>query len=260
MKRRTKSKEFHPLEECLCALFSAAGERPVEADPSGLETYGEGVDRVSGVPVRENGEPLVNVAELELGVSLAASHPWSSFPRVYWVRRSVAEMLEAAQQRLPNGVHLELLEGYRPLRIQRRLFAAAYGHLRSRHPRWTPAQLRKAANVLVADPAVAPPPHSTGGAVDVMLVDTHGQRFDMTSPLPCSEASAPTACPGVSAEARANRALLVEALSGAGLTNYPGEWWHWSYGEPGWAVRTGAPHAIYGPVEPPAAFRRRAAT
>jgi zinc D-Ala-D-Ala dipeptidase len=259
MVSRTESTEFRRLRECLAALFIDGGAGEAEADPARLETYGEGMDRVSRVPVRDNGEPLVNVAELDLGVSLAASHPWSSFPRVYWVRRSVAEMLEEAQQSLPAGVRLELLEGYRPLRIQRRLFAAAYRHLRSRHPRWTPAQLREAANVLVADPVIAPPPHSTGGAVDVMLVDARGQRLDMTSPYPCSEASAPTACPGLAAEARANRALLVAALSGAGLTNYPGEWWHWSYGEPGWAVRTHSPHALYGPAEPPAALRRRAA-
>ena len=41
----------------------------------------------------------------------------------------------------------------------------------------------------------------------------------MNSPLPWSEASAPTHCDGLSATARANRALLIEALSGAGLTN-----------------------------------------
>jgi D-alanyl-D-alanine dipeptidase len=90
-----------------------------------------------------------------------------------------------------------------------------------------------------------------------MLVDAEGRRLDMNSPLPHAELSAPTECAGLSAEARANRSLLVNALSGAGLTNYAGEWWHWSYGEPGWAARTGAPHAIYGPVEPPAALRRR---
>jgi zinc D-Ala-D-Ala dipeptidase len=260
MHGRTERKEYHHrLQECLAALFTSAGEREIEADPAGLETYGEGVERISRVPVRDNGESLVNVAELDLGVRIADSHPWTSFPRVYWVRYTVAEMLATAQTNLPAGVRLELLEGYRPIGIQRRLFAAAYRHLRSRHPRWTPAQLREAANVLVADPSVAPPPHSTGGAIDVMLVDDDGRRLDMSSPHPWSEASAPTDCPGLSAEARANRALLVEALSRAGLTNYPGEWWHWSYGEPGWAVRTGAPHAFYGPVEPPTVLRRRPA-
>jgi D-alanyl-D-alanine dipeptidase len=259
MQGRTDSKEYRRVQQCLAALFAAAGEQESETDPAGLETYGEGVDRVSRVLVRDNGEPLINVAELDLGVRLADSHPWSSFPRVYWVRSTVAEMLAAAQRNLPGGVRIELLEGYRPLRIQRRLFAAAYRHLRSRHPRWTPAQLREAANVLVADPSIAPPPHSTGGAIDVMLVDEQGRRLDMSSPLPWSEHSAPTDCAGLSGEARANRTLLVQALSRAGLTNYPGEWWHWSYGEPGWALRTGAAHAFYGPVEPPTTLRRRPA-
>ncbi len=257
MEQNTSGREPHRLKECLAALFAAAGEAETASDPAGLETYGESGARVSRVPVRDNGELLVHLADLDLGIHLAVSHPWSSFPRVFWVRQSVAEMLADAQRRLPAGLHLELLEGYRPLRIQRRLFAAAYRHLRARHPRWTPAQLREAANVLVADPTVAPPPHSTGGAVDVMLVDAHGRRLDMCSPHPWSEASAPTDCAGLSVEARANRALLVDALGGAGLTNYAGEWWHWSYGEPGWAVRTGAPHAFYGPVEPPVSLRRR---
>src|SRR5438874_1814849 len=141
MEGRTESKEYRRVQECLAALFAAAGEREIEDDPAGLETYGEGVERVSRVPVRDNGEPLV----------------------------------------------------------------------------------------LVADPSIAPPPHSTGGAIDVMLVDEQGRRLDMSSPLPSSEISAPTSCAGLSAEARANRALLVESLTRAGLTNYPGEWWHWSY-------------------------------
>lgn len=259
MERTTDGKQSRRLQECLAALFAAVDEKELEADPDGLVTFGEGVEQVSRVPVRDNGEPLVNLAELELGLRLAETHPWSSFPRVYWVRRSVAEMLADAQRRLPAGVRLELLEGYRPLRIQRRLFAAAYRHLRSRHPRWTPAQLREAANVLVADPSVAPPPHSTGGAIDVTLVDADGCRLDMSSPYPWSELSAPTQCEGLSDTACGNRAMLIEALTAAGLTNYPGEWWHWSFGEPGWAVRTGADHAIYGPVEPPIAFRRRPA-
>jgi D-alanyl-D-alanine dipeptidase len=247
--------EKRRLQECLAALFADANA--VHADPAGVETYGEGVERVSRVPVRENGEPLVNLPELDLGIRFATSHPWSTFPRVYWVWQSVAEMLATAQSGLPAGIQLELLEGYRPLRIQRRLFAAAYHHLRVRHPRWTAAQLREAANVLVADPTVAPPPHSTGGAIDVFLVDSDGLRLDMNSPLPWSEASAPTKCEGLSATARANRRLLIDALAGAGLTNYPGEWWHWSYGEPGWALRTSAAHAFYGPVEPPRSFNGR---
>jgi len=39
-----------------------------------------------------------------------------------------------------------------------------------------------------------------------------------------------------------------EDLHAAGLVNYPTEWWHWSYGDRYWAMATGAPAAIYGPV------------
>ena len=60
--------------------------------------------------------------------------------------------------------------------------------------------------------------------------------------------SAPTYIEGLSATARANRDLLIQVLETAGLTNFRGEWWHWSYGEPGWALRGGHPCALYGAV------------
>ena len=47
---------------------------------------------------------------------------------------------------------------------------------------------------------------------------------------------------------RANRELLAQVLRGAGLVNYPTEWWHWSYGDRYWALMTGATAAVYGPV------------
>ena len=54
--------------------------------------------------------------------------------------------------------------------------------------------------------------------------------------------------PGLSDAARANRRLLAGALTAAGMTNYDGEWWHWSYGDQGWALRLGLDEAVYGPV------------
>ncbi len=38
---------------------------------------------------------------------------------------------------------------------------------------------------------------------------------------------------------------LVGALLPGGS---PTEWWHWSYGDRYWALVTGAPAALYGPV------------
>ena len=46
------------------------------------------------------------------------------------------------------------------------------------------------------------------------------------------------------------RALLRGAMARSGLTNYPAEWWHWSYGDQAWAYRGGHPAALYGAIEP----------
>jgi len=43
-------------------------------------------------------------------------------------------------------------------------------------------------------------------------------------------------------------ALLTRVLGGAGLVNYPTEWWHWNFGDRCWAFTTGNDHALYGPV------------
>ena len=56
---------------------------------------------------------------------------------------------------------------------------------------------------------------------------------------------------GLSETAQANRALLQRVLEMQGLTNYVDEWWHWSYGDNGWTLRVGAPHAIYDSIELP---------
>ena len=40
---------------------------------------------------------------------------------------------------------------------------------------------------------------------------------------------------------------MADVLGGAGLVNYPTEWWHWSFGDRYWALQTGLT-AVYGPV------------
>lgn len=219
----------------------------VEESP---ETWGETIHAVSRVPIDDNGERLVDPRDLAPRILFAAEHRHSSFPRTPFVREGVARMLAEAQRQLPPGYRIQLIEGYRPLDVQRALFLNACEQLRRRHPDWSDEHLRECANAWVAAPDIdAPPPHVTGGAVDLTLVDEQGEPVDMTGPAGWTERTAPTGSPDVPEAVHANRRLLCDALSAAGLTNYPGEWWHWSYGEPGWAVRTGHPRAVYGALE-----------
>src|SRR4029453_14476450 len=110
------------------------------------ETYGETIHAVSRVPIRDNGEPLVDPRDLHPAITVASRHPWARFPRTPWVRETVGKMLATAQAALPTDRHLQIIEGYRPLDVQRQLFLAACEHLRRRHPDWSEEHLRECAN------------------------------------------------------------------------------------------------------------------
>ena len=52
-------------------------------------------------------------------------------------------------------------------------------------------------------------------------------------------------------EAKRNRMLMVEAMLGAGFSNCRDEYWHYSWGDSGWAVRHGEKECPYGWAHPP---------
>jgi D-alanyl-D-alanine dipeptidase len=193
----------------------------------------------------------VDLAELSPRLYWTPRHPAFDYTRFRLARRSAAEMLAKAAESLPEGLRLAVVEGWRPPAIQRQMFEATRRRLRSEHPEWSDEELRQMTERFSAPmDEQAPPPHTTGGAVDVHLVDAEGEPLDFTSPFELMDRrSAPADAAGLSEEACRNRALLRRAMEMAGFTNYPAEWWHWSYGDQGWAYRGGHPHALYGAVE-----------
>ena len=193
--------------------------------------------RVSAVPVRDVGEPLTELDE-SFGHSRAL------------VRASVARRLVLARDELPQGVGLRVIAGYRTAAAQRAIISSYAAGLRIAHPAIGAAELERLTSRFVAPLAVAP--HVAGAAADLTLVDSAGRELDLGTPVDATPEQSEGACyfdaPQVSGLAQANRDLLAQVLRGAGLVNYPTEWWHWSYGDRYWALMTGAPAALYGPV------------
>jgi D-alanyl-D-alanine dipeptidase len=152
-------------------------------------------------------------------------------------------------------VRLYLSEGYRPAADQRAIIAAYTADLRRRYPELAGAELDRLVSRYVAPLATAP--HVAGAAVDLTLAGADGRPLWMGCELDATPEDSHGACffdaPGISDEARALRALMLAVLGGAGLVNYPTEWWHWSYGDRYWAYRTGAGEACYGPLAAEAA-------
>ncbi len=211
-------------------------------------SFGEPLTKLRAVPIQENGEPLTDPRTLSKRIHFAEKHPkFPDMTRTPQVRKRVAEMLAQAAESLPPGVDIQIVEGFRPLAQQRFMYEHLKAEFAQKHPEWAKATLHRVTNTMSAPPDdPCPPPHTTGGAVDLCLMDAKtGELLDMTSPFEWDETSAPTQTKGLSPEAQANRDLLIKTLQATGLTNYTGEWWHWSYGDSGWALRVHAPYAVY---------------
>ena len=196
------------------------------------------------VPIRDNGEPLVDLRAACPGLVLGE--------QPLFAREGVALRLNVVQEWLNlhhPGLRLRVGDAYRSPSHQARLFGWALLVARLLHPFRSAGQVREAANRYVAAPdTLAPAPHTTGGAVDVGLVDINGRRAYMGLFLP---AATRTDYPRLNELAARNRAILCAAMRQGGFSNYPLEWWHWSYGDSGWAFRTGASVALYGAVHNP---------
>ena len=197
--------------------------------------------RVAAVPVVDNGEPLV-VLDPSFGPARAL------------VRLSLATRLSDAQALLSGGLRLNVVEGHRRVADQRAIIARYSAEVCAAHPGISPGDLDRLVSRFVAPVAVAP--HVAGAAVDLTLVDAGGAEVDMGTPVDATPEQSGGACwtaaPGLSPFARSHRRLLATVLGWSGFVNYPTEWWHWSYGDRYWALTTGAPAALYGPVELPA--------
>jgi D-alanyl-D-alanine dipeptidase len=206
-----------------------------------------GDPRVTAIPVIDNGEDLVDARHYGLRVSSFRADAAGDYTHV---RAGLAARLARAQEALPRGVRLLLIEGYRPPALQRSYFDEYLASLREARPASGEEQLRMLASRYVSPPEIAP--HSAGAAIDLTLSAGDGTELDLGTPVNASPEESAGACYtrhlSVSGEARRNRAVLADALHAAGLVNYPTEWWHWSYGDRYWAMATGAGSAIYGPA------------
>ena len=211
----------------------------------------EPVSQLRYVKIVDNGEELIDF--LAFCPDLIQDRARFHYRRETLLRRSMAEKLCQANRNLPDGYRLAIIEGWRAPYIQRRMYQAVYARFQTLHPDWSETLLTRTVNRFSAPlNKQVPPPHTTGGAVDLMLADRDGNALDHTSPFdPYDPHSASFLASGLSDAARKHRDILAEALLSTGITNYPSEFWHWSYGDQGWAYRGGHTNALYGAVTPP---------
>ena len=209
-------------------------------------------DAVTRIPVVERGDPLVDSTG-----TLGWTGP-NTDPVARWVRAPLLERLADAAATLPTDLRLALNEGFRLPVLQTRFYERYVARLRRLDPAADDADVHRLASRFVSPPGFAP--HTAGAAADVVLTTPEGEILDVGCPIDAtpeeSEGRCYTGHPDVTGDALLLRRELVRALGSAGLVNYPTEWWHWSFGDRYWALATGSPHALFGPVDPPLAAVR----
>lgn len=211
--------------------------------------------KIVAIPIIENHEPMIDV----LHFSDIAYGPSPEVPNntdYTKMRKAVYEKLKQAQSLLPKGLSFCLYESYRSLDLQKMLFDTRYAKVKRQHPGWSPEQLftetiKMVSPVVNLDGTHNIPPHSTGAAVDVYLLDEQGKAIDMgIHPKDWMEdldgSLSLTASQLISEKAKQNRRIMSNAMEAVGFVNYAHEYWHWSYGDRYWAYYKKKPHALYG--------------
>lgn len=209
-----------------------------------------GSDFLRGIPIKENGEELVDTKDycpnLRFDIASYIINP-TEIASARFVRRTVAEMINTAIKNLPDGYGFIFRCGYRSLKMQKKSYENLETKLANEHPNWDRTTLDRRLDECVAPVDIAP--HCTGGAIDIFLCDYCGNYVDVEcEPGELSDRTY-TCSSAISQKARDNRSILIDALTESGLNNFPGEIWHWSYGEYDWAAYQNQPMVVYGPIE-----------
>ena len=231
------------------------------------------------IAIEECNDPLVAIptasfsftqphSYVVLGAPYGAASPWL-------LRQSVLDALLQAQDELDAcrpGWRLKLFDAYRPLPVQVFMVWREFCHQAAQMGRSLAAYSDPAAlmacepelyGILAArvfefwgvpsDDPRAPPPHSTGAAVDLTLADAAGREIDMGSPI---DETTARSYPDHYADATSpqlqafhdHRELLNRLMTTAGFSRHGNEWWHFSLGDQMWAWARGESAARYGRV------------
>lgn len=202
------------------------------------------------VTIREKDEPLVELAETaRIKIGLISK----SYEPSFLVRKTIREKLYKVSENLPEGINLVLIEGYRTMKSQQESWDREFAKIKLKNPDWADEDIEKKIRLVIARPAPLAN-HHCGGAVDVSLAYSDGTLLDMGTPYPSELTDLEwykkfqMLSEEITEEQKENRKILRYAMETEDFVWYPGEWWHYCWGDRMWAVYSNQTECFYGPV------------
>lgn len=168
-----------------------------------------------------------------------------------YARSPIQKKLMQAAESLPENLSLVVRASHRPLDVQIQLLEMVKQQYIAKHPDVSSSVALDYARMFVGDPTLKTPPHCSGAAVDVDVVNTQtGELLDFGCPINTDGEVSFLHSTLVTPEQRANRLILLKSMLSAGFASFKNEWWHYSYGDQIWAEFYMQPYALYGLIEP----------
>ena len=221
------------------------------------------------IPIKDNGENLVAIPSY---LKFSDPHPYSQLGAPYKDKTSIWKLREEVVKRLLKvndyltskySLYLLIYDAWRPLEVQEFMFKRAFLleceeqeiDVSLKNMKSYPSILKKVEKFWAypSYDASCPPPHSTGGALDVCLSDKDGNLLEMGSKVDqMDETSNPYFYENLKSEEaiiwNSRRNLLKEVMTKFGFAQHPNEWWHFSYGDQLWAWKNKKANALYGKI------------
>ncbi len=221
------------------------------------------------IPIKDNGDKLIAIPSC---LKFLDPHPYSHLGAPYKDKTSIWKLRKEVVNRLvkvndylisKSSFNLLIYDSWRPLEVQEFMFKRAFLleceksdiYISFENVKSYPSILKKVEEFW-AYPSYdsrCPPPHSTGGALDVCLSDKDGNLVEMGSTVDqMDEASNPDFYAKINNKEaiiwNSRRNLLREIMTKFGFAQHPNEWWHFSYGDQLWAWKNKKENALYGKI------------
>ena len=201
------------------------------------------------IQIKECNEPLVDIKKCCPDIIINLGTKRMQKEKTAYLRKTVAEMICRAEKELPEGTTFIIGDAWRPQYIQKEVLNWFIKHFSKKYPNWPKKKIVNEVEKYVAlSEGKYASGHMTGGAVDLRLWK-NGRKIPMKCSKLTYQENAKSFQPKLPRHIQKNREIMFKALKKVGLSNYPKEYWHWSYGDIWWAKRNKEKIAIYGVIK-----------